>query len=128
MNITQLVRMKDELVTYSPVARETVNQAEKELQLSFANEYVEYVMVYGIAIFDGHELTGMCDGKRLDVVRNTMEQRRLNSFVPMDWYVVECLDIDGIVVWQDKAGKVYQTAPNGTMNLMSESLVEYLRN
>lgn len=120
--------MKDELVTYSPVARETVNQAEKELQLSFASEYVEYVMAYGIAIFDGHELTGICDGKRLDVVRNTMEQRRLNSFVPMDWYVVECLDIDGIVVWQDKAGKVYQTAPNGTTNLMSESLVEYLRN
>lgn len=128
MSITELIRGKDGVVTYSPATRESINQAEKELQLSFAKDYVEYVMAFGIAIFDGHEFTGICDGKRLDVVRNTKEQRGLNSFVPMDWYVIECLDIDGIIIWQDKTGKIYQTAPKGTMTLVSESLAKYLGN
>lgn len=43
-----------------------------------------------------------------------------------DWYVIECLDIDGIVIWQDRSGKVYHTSPSGTMTLVSESILKYL--
>ena len=126
MGIIELIKEKTDLITYSPVTLEYINEAEKNLQVTFSKEYVEYVTTFGVAIFEGHELTGICDGKRLDVVHNTVEQRRLNPFVPSNWYVIECLDIDGVVIWQDEAGKVYQTLPSGNMVLIGESIVEYL--
>ena len=126
MGIIELIKEKTDLITYSPVTLECINEAEKNLQVTFSKEYVEYVTTFGVAIFEGHELTGICAGKRLDVVHNTVEQRRLNPFVPSNWYVIECLDIDGVVIWQDEAGKVYQTLPSGNMVLIGESIVEYL--
>ena len=126
MRIIELIKEKTDLITYSPVTLECINEAEKNLQVTFSKEYVEYVTTFGVVIFEGHELTGICDGKRLDVVHNTVEQRRLNPFVPSNWYVIECLDIDGVVIWQDEAGKVYQTLPSGNMVLIGESIVEYL--
>ena len=74
----------------------------------------------------GHELTGICDKKRLDVVRNTREERELNPFVPDDWYVLENAGIDGIIIWQDKTGRIYQTMPNGQKEYIANSLAEYL--
>lgn len=126
MGIIELIKEITDLITYSPVTLECINEVEKKLQVTFSKEYVEYVTTFGVAIFEGHELTGICDGKRLDVVHNTVEQRRLNPFVPSNWYVIECLDIDGVVIWQDEAGKVYQTLPSGNMVLIGESIVEYL--
>lgn len=126
MGIIELIKEITDLITYSPVTLECINEVEKNLQVTFSKEYVEYVTTFGVAIFEGHELTGICDGKRLDVVHNTVEQRRLNPFVPSNWYVIECLDIDGVVIWQDEAGKVYQTLPSGNMVLIGESIVEYL--
>ena len=126
MNIIELIKEKDELSTYSPATSDFVKKAAKELKVEFSKEYVEYITTFGIAIFEGHELTGICDGKRLDVVRNTVEQRKLNPFVPLNWYVIECLNIDGIVIWQDESGKIHQTFPNGATKSISKSLVEYL--
>lgn len=126
MGIIELIKEKTDLITYSSVTLECINEVEKNLQVTFSKEYVKYVTTFGVAIFEGHELTGICDGKRLDVVHNTVEQRRLNPFVPSNWYVIECLDIDGVVIWQDEAGKVYQTLPSGNAVLIGESIVEYL--
>lgn len=64
--------------------------------------------------------------KRLDVVCNTREERELNSFVPDDWYVVENAGIDGIIIWQDKTGRIYQSMPNGQKEYIANSLAEYL--
>lgn len=84
------------------------------------------MLAFGIAVFAGHELTGICDRKRLDVVRNTFNQRELNLFIPKDWYVIETLDIDGVVIWQDGSGKIYQTVPGGRRILIADSLREYI--
>ena len=89
MNIVKLIQNKADLITYSPASLDLIRQAEKDLKVLFAKDYVEYVSSFGIAVFDGHELTGICDKKRLDVVRNTREERELNPFVPDDWYVLE---------------------------------------
>lgn len=126
MGIIELIKEKTDLIIYSPATVECINEAEKKLQVTFSKEYVDYVTTFGMAIFGGHELTGICDGKRLDVVRNTVEQRRLNPFVPSNWYVIECLDIDGVVTWQNEAGEIYQTLPSGNMFLIGGSIVEYL--
>lgn len=126
MNIVKLIQNKPDLITYSPASLDLIRQAEKDLNVLFAKDYVEYVSSFGIAVFDGHELTGICDKKRLDVVRNTKEERELNPFVPDDWYVVENAGIDGIIIWQDKMGRIYQTMPNGQKEYIADSLVEYL--
>lgn len=103
-----------------------IEKAQRELNLEFSNEFKLYLKAFGIAIFEGHELTGLCDGKRLDVVNNTKEQREFNGFVPSDYYVIETPNIDGVVIWQNKSGKVFQTMPNGKIELLSKSLYEYL--
>ena len=73
----------------------------------------------------GHELTGVCGSKRLNVVPVTLEERS-NTTVPLDWYVLEQANIDGIVLWQDKSGAVYQTAPHIKPRKLCGSLAEYI--
>lgn len=126
MNIVDLIKEKPDVVIYTPAKIDCVNNAAMKLNVSFSNEYIDYVMAFGFAIFGGHELTGLCDGKRLDVIQNTFEQRELNPFVPTDLYVVECLDIDGIVIWQNQSGEIFQTMPSGKIELICNSLAEYL--
>lgn len=126
MDIVKLIQSKTDRMTYSPTSLDLIRQAEKELNVLFAKDYVDYVLSFGIAIFDGHELTGICDKKRLDVVRNTMEERELNPSVPDDWYVIENTGVDGIIIWQDKTGKIYQSMLNGQKEYIANSLVEYL--
>ena len=50
----------------------------------------------------------------------------MNPFVPDDRYVVENAGVDGIIIWQDKMGRIYQTMPNGQKEYIADSLVEYL--
>lgn len=126
MSIVDLIKSKEDLIIYAPAEPNLVFQAEQELKVVFSKEYVEYVLAFGIAVFAGHELTGICDRKRLDVVRNTFNQRELNLFIPKDWYVIETLDIDGVVIWQDGSGKIYQTVPGGRRILIADSLREYI--
>lgn len=126
MRLIDIIESKTDATTYFANSKEKIHQAETALNVKFAGEYAEYIEKYGIAIFDGHELTGLCDGKRLDVVQITKEQRELNPFVPDDWYVVECLDIDGIIIWQNRKGEIYQTVPTNKARLISNSIAEYL--
>ena len=85
----------------------------------------EYVAAFGAASFAGHELTGVCGSKRLNVVPVTLEERS-NTTVPLDWYVLEQANIDGIVLWQDRSGAVYQTAPHIKPRKFCGSLAEYI--
>ena len=126
MKFVDLIKKHSDVITYSPIARENIVKAEKELNVTFSKEYVEYVAEFGIAIFEGHEFTGLCDGKRLDVVRITKEQRNIHKFVSRNLYVVECTDIDDIVIWQDSDGIVYASIPNSNPQKIADSIMEYV--
>lgn len=104
---------------------EQVKAAELELSVIFAPDYHEYVKAFGAASFAGHELTGVCTSKRLNVVTVTQEERKSTS-VPLDWYVIEQANIDGIVIWQTASGVIYQTTPNGFAKELCKSLSEYV--
>lgn len=104
-----------------------VKAAERALGLSFARDYRDYLLVYGTALCDGHELTGISHSKRLDVVAVTEEMRAHNPQTPANLYVIEVAAIDGIVVWQHAQGVVWQTAPGASPLCIAGSLVEYLR-
>lgn len=107
---------------------EQVTLAEKKLGTSFADEYREYVMYYGAASFMGHELTGVCNSKRLNVVDVTNEERANNPNIPNDMYVIEQAGIDSIVIWQDKIGRVYQTAYDSAPVVVANSIYEMIEN
>lgn len=103
-----------------------IESAEKELGINFAPDYKTYLKEIGLACFDGHELTGICQDPRLDVVHVTKDQRENNPEAP-NCYVIEEADIDGIVIWQDFSGNIYMTVENSRPKLIADSLAAYIQ-
>lgn len=108
-----------------PASEEAIEQAEAVLHLQFAKDYKEYLREYGSVTFDGHELTGIGPNKWQDVVESTKRARTANN-VPEDYYVIERLGIDGIIVWQNKKGQVHLTTPTDGLSCVADSLTDYL--
>jgi hypothetical protein len=102
-----------------------IEEAEKALKLKFAPDFKECLHEFGAVSIDGHELTGISADKNLDVVEVTGKNReRLN--LKKGLYVIEEAHIDGIVIWQDSDGIIYETAPNLDAKKIANSLAEYL--
>ena len=41
-------------------------------------------------------------------------------------YVIENLNIEGVVIWQDSKGTIYQSRPNHEPKKINKSLAEYV--
>lgn len=52
----------------------------------------------------------------------------MNPEIPGDLYVVEKLQIDGIVIWQSETGMVFQTVMDGNTKEINPSLAKYIAN
>ena len=102
-------------------------EAEKKLGIKFAKEYKKIISKYGIISCNGHELTGICNSKRLNVVDVTLKERE-NSTNTNNLYVIEEANIDDIVIWQDSDGIVYITKNRSNPQKISNSIVEYINN
>ena len=113
-------------VHLQPAPEAEIRAAEQKLNLSFAEDYRDYVSAYGAASFCGHELTGVCNSKRLNVTDVTAEERQYQPNLPADWYVIEEAGIDGIVIWQSESGEVYQSWPDEHWIKVGNSITEYL--
>lgn len=124
-DILNILKNKSEFYAKGNVSEENITKAETVLNVKFASDYRMIIKEYGIVIFSGHELTGICNSKRLNVVDVTKEERKYNK-VPDDWYVIEQANIDGIVLWQDTSGSIFQTMPNTKPVKISDSLLEYI--
>ena len=61
------------------VTSEDIAAAENELCVVFAEEYSEYLATYGVVSCNGHELTGICQSPRLNVVEATKAERDADS-------------------------------------------------
>ena len=85
------------------------------MSLSFSKDYKLYLSRCGFATYEGHELTGICKAKRLNVVDVTINERTISPNIPENWYVIEQLNIDGIVIWQSGTGDIYQTSPEKSL-------------
>ena len=103
-----------------------IKSAEKELGINFAPDYKIYLKEIGLACFDGHELTGICEDPRLDVVHVTKDQWE-NNPEAKNYYVIEEANIDAIVIWQDFSGKIYMTEGNSKPKLIADSLAAYIQ-
>jgi hypothetical protein len=124
-DIIKLIQKQPDLYTMNGASNEDIKQVEQLLKLHFAADYRKYVATFGAASFAGHELTGVCNSKRLSVAEVTIKERN-NVATLDDWYVIEQVNIDGIVMWQDASGAVYQTAPNTKAKKICKSLAEYI--
>ena len=126
-NIVKKLKAQPNFHALSAANIEQIEQAEKALELKFADEYREYLISFGVVSFYGHEFTGICKYPRLNVVDVTICERINNPTIPTDWYVVEQANIDGIVIWQSgSTGEIYQTIPNAPAVKLCGSMCEYL--
>ncbi len=126
MDILEVLEKQPLFKAYNAGTEDDVAKAEEALKLSFSAEYKRYLLKYGFAIYEGHELTGICKAKRLNVVDVTFAERSITTDVPCNWYVVEQLNIDSIVIWQSSTGEIYQTSPNAKPRKICNSLAEYI--
>lgn len=126
-DIIDVFKTSDDLSAGKGATKEQIENASKILGLTFAEDYLIYLQIYGLAYVNGHELTGIGIIPRNDVVSVTLEKRTLPHVksIPENWYVIEDTNIDGIVVWQSSAGLVYMETP-GRIKQIYSSLAEYI--
>ena len=105
---------------------EEIKETEDRLNLEFSVEYKDYLKKYGVASADGHEFTGIVNSPRLNVVDVTMKTKKDHD-VAAELYVVELLQIDGIIIWQNKTGEVFMMSNNGELSKIGDNLMEYLK-
>ena len=125
-SITKTLKSFSDLLALSPVQESEISKAENMLSLTFAPEYREYLSAFGAAAANGHELTGILKSERLSVVKVTTREWGLNPQVPHTMYVVENPAVDGIIVWQDVSGQIFQSSPNNAPKMIADSLADYL--
>lgn len=125
-DIISILKRKPDFLSGKGSSPSTITDIENELGLSFAEDYKQYLLVYGIAAFDGIELTGITSVQRVNVRSVTEKNRELCS-VPGNFYVIEEAGIDGIVIWQDSNGSVYKTFPGCEKPIpIYKSFAEYI--
>ena len=125
-DIKKTLRTLPAFCSLTGVHAEQIDNAENALGLHFADDYREYLLAFAIASSDGHEFTGICNSKRLNVIDVTIAAKNSNPSIPRDWYVLEDANMDGIIIWQNKTGSIFQTQPNRETVKISDSICEYL--
>lgn len=103
-----------------------IAEAEQALGVKFAEDYRKCLLEFGIFAFNGHELTGISTAPRINVVDTTRRQREYNAEIASDWYTIEEANIDGITIWQEGSGTVYEVVTGNKPVKLANSLSEYL--
>ena len=124
--IVKTINLLPELIALVGASATEIASAENQLNLRFADEYKEYLAEFGAIMADGVELSGVAKSEHRNVVFVTKQEWELNPQVSRDMYVIENVGIDGIIIWQDVSGSVYQTAPHQVPRKICASLEEYL--
>ncbi len=125
-SIVDIINSKQNIFCGRGASVDEIKELSNKAKVVFSDEYIEYLKVYGIIAFDGHELTGLSKTKRLNVSEVTLEYKRLYRNELDLLYVVEVADIDGILIWQSEDGKIYKTIGDSNPILIYESLSEYI--
>lgn len=102
-----------------------IDQAEMDLGLEFALDFKECLREFGALSVGSHELTGFSSDPNLNIVEVTQMNRQKHS-VAKNLYVIEETHVDGIVIWQDAEGTVYESTPYSFAKEIANSLAEYL--
>lgn len=124
--IIDVIKQLDNLLALKPATEEDIRNIEAELSLKLADEYKEYISTFGAVLADGVELTGFSKSKNRDVVHVTQQEWVANNRIKHSLYVVENVGIEGLIIWQDAFGSIYESRPNHEAYKIADSLAEYL--
>ena len=122
--MSELFIDESSLLAGSGVPEKEIEEAEKKLGLKFSDEYREYLLHYGIAAYRGHELTGLTKSTRVNVANVTTEERKPG--IPDNLYVVECTNVEEIIIWQSATGEIYASSPNMKLTKINDTLKDFL--
>jgi hypothetical protein len=125
-DIIKTIKKLPKLLTLKGATATEISDAETQLCISFADEYKKYLAEFGAIMADGLELIGIANSAHRNVVLVTKRERELNPQVPQEMYVVENIGIDGIVIWQDSNGMIYQSLTGKKPIKIFDNLNEYL--
>ena len=125
-NIIHAINNLSNLLVLKPATTDQIAIAEQQLGVVFAHDYKEYLSTFGAILADGIELSGIAKSEHRNVVSLTKKEWMLNPNVSHTMYVVENTCIDGIVIWQDNNGYIYQASPNSKPKRIASSLAEYI--
>ena len=125
-DIVKTIASLPDLLPLKPASKTDIADAEIQLRVSFSDEYRQYLTAYGAIMADGIEMTGIAKSQHRNVVSVTKQEWELNGSVPHTMYVIENTGVDGIIIWQDTNGKIYQTMPNNQPKQIAKSLREYI--
>lgn len=124
--IVDTIQALPNLLTLKAAPSTEITDAELQLRVKFSDEYKAYLSNFGAVIADNIELTGISKSEHRNVVPLTKQEWELNNNVPHSMYVIENTGIDGIIIWQDACGVIYQTLPNTQPTQIANSLNEYI--
>lgn len=124
--IIEIINKLPELLPLKPATDIDIRDAEIQLRVSFDEEYKEYLLAFGAIMADGIELTGIAKSAHRNVVNQTKQERKMNLKIPNTMYVIENTGVDGIIIWQDTTGGIYQSSPNAEPKKIAETLAQYL--
>lgn len=124
--ILNTIQALPNLLPLKGASKTEITDAELQLRVSFADEYRLYLSTFGAIMADGIELTGIAKSEHRNVVLVTKQEWALNAGVPHAMYVVESTGVDGVIIWQDTHGLIYQTSPETQPNIIAQSLNDYI--
>lgn len=125
-NLVEQIESLPDKYTLTPATLDQITSAEQVLKLTFAADYKACILAFGAFSFSAHEITGICDSERLNVVNVTNQYRNRYPSLPHDLYVLEDLSIDNAIAVQKKDGTVYSYGPDERLVRMASSLQKYL--
>ncbi len=125
-SVVDLMKQKNYFVCEHSVSSAEIENAQRSLGLTFADDYRAYIQECGTASYEGHELTGISEDQNLDVVKVTAYNLKKNPNIHIPLYVVEETHIDGIVIWQAPDKTIYRTGMGTEPVKIAANLAEYV--
>ena len=125
-NIIETIHRLPDMEHAVPAGQDEILRAEHALGLRFAEEYRQYLSAFGAAWSDIIVISGILDAEDYHVVSLTQRMRSVNPDSPSTFYAIEDVGVDGLVIWQDHTGTVYQSIPNHPPVKIFDSLSAFL--
>lgn len=126
MSIVEKIKTIPNLYHLTGCKTNQIKFAQKELDVVFPDDYIDYVKEFGVISFYGTEWTGLNVEGYLNVVNATKNERQLNKDFPRGYFVLENQAIDGILILVDSKGSVYSYQSGNKPVEICKTMTEYL--
>lgn len=107
-NLIKAIEERFKLYRTRGASAELIAEAERQLNISFADDYKEYLSLFGALSFGATELTGLNIDSYANVVSVTLKEVQRNKSFPKGSIVLENVGMEGLLILQKEDGEVYE--------------------